>query len=233
MSLAEPEGEPFRFLGLDFDTKLAMGGCTRSLVHSASWKLKSILRTRRFFSDAEILQFFKCNIVSFLEYRTAGIYHAATTTLAPIDNLLNNLLRQIGMSREHAATCCNMLPLYTRRDIAMLGLIHRAILCLPPHHFWPFFRLDERDLRRTPRTVRHSKQLVETPFRLAVVNRSCLGLIRIYNRLPQEAVDAQSVKAFQSRLTSYVLSHLRSGDPLWDHLFSPRLSIIRHPIYCI
>ena len=42
---------------------------------TAAWKLKTLIRTRRFCTDAELVILCKFQIVSFLEYRTESPYH--------------------------------------------------------------------------------------------------------------------------------------------------------------
>ena len=45
----------FKLLGVQFDTKLIMDRCVHSLVQDCSWKLKSLLRTRRFLSGEKLI----------------------------------------------------------------------------------------------------------------------------------------------------------------------------------
>ena len=79
----------------------------RDVVSQASQKLTTILRTRRFHGGSKLVQVYKSKVLSFVEYRNPAVYHAAKTTLAGIDAVQR---------------------LETRRDIAMLGLIHRSVL---------------------------------------------------------------------------------------------------------
>ena len=48
-------------------------------------------------------------------------------------------LQDIGIDEITALVTFHLAPLATRRDIAMLGLIHRAILCKGPSQFNAFF----------------------------------------------------------------------------------------------
>ena len=87
----------------------------------------------------------------------------------------------------------NLAPLATRRDIAMLGLIHRTVLGKGLSHFKSFFKLAEETQRGylTRRVAKnHSKQL-EDPRKgrfPELLRRSALGLIAAYNLLPTEMV---------------------------------------------
>eukprot|EP00969_Alexandrium_andersonii_P256909 11357730-Alexandrium_andersonii.AAC.1 len=62
-----------------------MHAAVHSIVTDSGWKLRTLVRTRRFHTSAELLLLYKAHILSFVEYRTAAIAHAASTTLAPLD----------------------------------------------------------------------------------------------------------------------------------------------------
>ena len=77
ISRSAPAGENFTILGLSFDCQLLMHTAIDDCVTACGWKLESIMRTRRFFSHAELILFFKAHLLSFIEYRTPGVYYAA------------------------------------------------------------------------------------------------------------------------------------------------------------
>ena len=85
LSTTEPHGMPFKILGVKFDAKLQMGIAIHECVTQASWRMKTLLRTRRFYNDCEMILFFKAHILSFVEYRTAAVYHVCTSDLRPLD----------------------------------------------------------------------------------------------------------------------------------------------------
>ena len=117
-----------------------MDACVHSLVTSATWKLKTLLRGQRYFTGVCMINFYKTQVLSYLEYRTAALYHATTTTLTPLDNLQNGFVRDtVGATDLEALFVFNLAPLRTRRDIAMLGIVHRAALRKGPPHLWRFF----------------------------------------------------------------------------------------------
>ncbi len=228
-SHVDPEGDPVTVLGIEFDGKLLMGSAIHKCASESSWKIRSIVRTRRFYCDRDLIIFFKSHVLSFIEYRTPAFYHAATTTLRPLDRILEAFLREVGVSAVEALLQFNLAPLSTRRDIAMLGLIHRCVLGKGPPHFAQFFTLD-RNTRLANR--RHSKHLQDYRVGrlLAVVARSALGLIAVYNLLPQRIVDRPSVSSFQSALTELVRHRAEQNFPNWESTFSPRMSMTSHPL---
>ena len=65
LSTSDPEGSTFKLLGVPFDTELSMANAVSELVSSAGWKLKTILRTRRFYTDADLIVFYKAHLLSY------------------------------------------------------------------------------------------------------------------------------------------------------------------------
>ena len=62
LSHVNPEGNCFKLLGVDFDPKLLMGAAIHECVVQAGWKLRTVLCTRRSYTDADLLVFFKAHI---------------------------------------------------------------------------------------------------------------------------------------------------------------------------
>ena len=83
---------------------------------------------------------YKAKVLSFAEYTTAAIYHACDTAIAPLNRLQEIFLAELGLSSEDALLEFNLAPLESRRDIAMLGVIHRCGLGKGPEHFKAFFK---------------------------------------------------------------------------------------------
>ena len=154
----------------------------RDVVSQASWKLTTILRTRRVHGVSQLVQVYKSKVLSFVEYRTPAVYHAAKTTLVGIDAVQRRFLRECALSDEDALLHFNLAPLQTRRDIAMLGLIHRSVLGCGPRHFANMFLTSPPSVSQ-----KHDKQLLShrSPRHLQILSRSALGLVDVYNLLPQ------------------------------------------------
>ena len=116
-----------------------MHDAIQDCVVACNWKLQSILRTKRFYGDADILVTFKAHILSFIEYRTMAISHAAPSELIPLDDILTRLLVRLQISHEEALMHFHLAPLGARRDMALLGIIHRAALRKGPPQLHQFF----------------------------------------------------------------------------------------------
>ena len=138
-------------LGICFDCKLRMDLAVRDVVSQACWELTTILRTRRFHGVSQLVQVYKSKVLSFVEYRTPAVHHAAKTTLAGIDAVQRRFLHECGLSDEEALLHFNLAPLETRRGVAKLGLIHRSVLGGGPRHFADMFFCSLH--RRLPRDM--------------------------------------------------------------------------------
>lgn len=235
LSRQEPFGKPFKILGIEFDLQLRMDLCIDATAKSASWKLQVLLRTKRFHTDAELLLLYKAQILSFIEYRTPAVYHACATHLDSIDAVQKRLLKALDMSPERAIVDFRLAPLSSRRDIAMLGIIHRSVLGKGPDHFRQFFRpkVAQQEARTRREKRRHRFQLEDpqdsgryTEF----LRRSIFGLIGVYNLLPARVVEEASVSGFQSALQGMLIEQAQAGEEGWDKLLSPRHFLYNHPI---
>ena len=119
-----------------------------------------------------------------------------------------------------------LAPLQMRRDIGMLGVIHRSVIAEGPRQFSKYFVRDHQcthpNGRKANRT--HDKQL-QTHRRgrfLDVMSHSLLGLVDIYNMLPQYTVEAPTVSEFQKRLQLMAMEMASSDEPGWPGVYSPR-----------
>ena len=76
-----------------------------------------------------------------MEYRTAAVYHATRSLLEKLDNIQARFLGDAGVDDIAAMIRFNLAPLRMRRDIAMLGIIQRAVLGKGPPHFREHFKM--------------------------------------------------------------------------------------------
>ena len=111
--------------------------------------------------------------------------------------------------------------------MAMLGVIHRTVLKKGPSQFQQWFYAASRQVpvHNTRRQGRlHTKQLHDWLAQrdTETLRRSALGLVRVYNELPQEAVDATSVKDFQSCLQDQLKELASKELDNWENTFNLR-----------
>ena len=111
---------------MTFDCALTMRDGVEELVRECQWKIRSITKTGQFFIDAHTIHLYKAHVLSFIENRAAAIYHATGAILGPLDKLQRRFISNLGITIEEAFIAFNFASLEARRDMAMLGLIHRA-----------------------------------------------------------------------------------------------------------
>ena len=75
----------------------------------------------------ELVTTYKAKVLSYVESRTPAIYHATDTTLKQLEAMQNRVLRELDVRAKDALLEWSLAPLSTRRDVAMLGVIHRAV----------------------------------------------------------------------------------------------------------
>ena len=130
-----------------------------------------------------MVNLYKSKVGSYIESKTAAIYHASQILLARIDSVQTNFLRQIGLTELDALCNYRLAPLGCRRDMAILGLIHRTVLGQGPARFGEYYKLapaqNHPEGRETLR--RHNRQLITF---LELLANSALGSIDVYNLLP-------------------------------------------------
>ena len=215
MSRRDPCGDNFKLLGVVFDCRLFMDVAIQEVLNAIVWKTKMILRARRFYCITEMINQYKAHILSYVEYRTAAIYHATTTLLCRLDRAQDRFLKEIGVDPRTALLEYGLAPLSMRRDIAMLGMLHRAALGEGPPQLRQMFR-------RRP-----GSWLLADPYqdvtRSPLIRRSAWGLIPVYNRLGSGAQNIQTVKDLQFYLQERVKKLINSGlVEDWQSSYSPR-----------
>ena len=66
ISTVEPLGGHIKMLGIEFDGKLVMHSAAHKCAVKASWKMKSLLRARRFYSITDLIMLYKSHVLSFV-----------------------------------------------------------------------------------------------------------------------------------------------------------------------
>ena len=223
LSLTDPLGDGFRMLGVNFDEELTMADAVADVVTAAGWKLRTLLRTRRFYNDSDLIVLYKAHLLSFLEYRTPAIYHATRAVLQRLDAVQSKFLRDAGVDELTAIAEFHLAPLAVRRDIAMLGLIHRTMLGKGPSQFAKHFK------RLGQRRIHDPRDECKSPL----IKRSAYGLIAVYNMLPENILASRSVKLFQRRCQEMICKLAVNGYPQWQDILSPRVALTTHPLVTI
>ncbi len=202
------------------------------VVSHIKWKIVVLHRVRRYYSVSDLVMLWKSDVLSYIEYRTPAIYHACCTILKPIDDAQDRYLRDLGLSDLDALVHFRLAPLSCRRDIAMLGVIHRSVLGLGPRHFHKFVRPPWRWTAAHRVSQRHRFHL-EDPIdgrHLNTFRNSVFGLMRVHNLLDADVVEARFVSSFQAKLQALLLARACAGCDDWRQTFSPRVPVASHPL---
>ena len=83
----------------------------------------------------------KAHLLSLLAYRAAAVYHARLDALERLDRVRQRFLRDCGVDEATALLNFHVAPVGLRRNIAMLGLIHRTVLGGGSKDFKEHFKL--------------------------------------------------------------------------------------------
>ena len=127
----------------------------------------------------------------------------------------DRFLRELDISVDQALLELNFASPQIRRNIGILGLLHKRVLgkCHPSYDLllpWYSSRFAE------PRGRGHDKQLyghnVEITHCQGLWSCSIFRMTDIYNDLSQHVVDAPSVKVFQQYLIHIVRKRCQQGD---------------------
>ena len=139
-------------------------------------------------------------------------------------------LHELGMSEEEEAFLShNFAPPKLRRNIGVLGLLHKRVLgrCHPMfQRLFPF----HVDVCADPAQGVHNKILYnhfkEVVFQQSLHSRSIFGMVYVYNHLPQHVVDCATISCFQRLLTKAVRRACEQSDPAWQDLLSCLVNLV-------
>ena len=206
-------------------------------LHEGHWRLSAILRSRRYFSLLDLVLQYKSQVLSYLEYRTCGISHAADIHLYHLDSVQRRLLSNVELTPYTALQNFNLAPLSCRRDIANLAIVYRGITRRGPKKLWKFFKLDTSSRRTSPRWNFHRFQLSDEyrELRKEYLNRSVLGYVSIFNILPDAVFVADGdinpipVQDFQRNINNLLKLASQHVDT-WQELYSSRVSLVGHTL---
>ena len=218
----ENHGQAFKLLGCMIDVDLRMHSALDQLLSKIRPKTTAILRTRAYYDTSELILQFKTHVWSLIEMNIGGYFHAAASLLEKIDDVHDRFIHELGLSSAEAFLKYNLPPPKLRRNVGILGLLHKRVLgkCHPSFEVllpWSSSRFS------VSRGLGHSKQLyghnIEVSHHQAIFNRSIFAMVDIYNNLPQYVVDSPTISTFQSLLTRIARRRCESGDVSWASSF--------------
>ena len=184
------------------DLDLRMQTAIDQLLSKIRSKSTAILRTRGYYSTADLITQYKTHIWGLVEINCGGHFHAARSLLDKVGQVQINFLRKLGLTEKEAFLEHNFALTVLRRSIAMLGALHKRVLGVCHKSFerllpWRSTRFD------VPRGCGHNKQLyghrLEVTHERTFFFRSIFAMVDVYNNLPQSVVDAKMYKIFPAK----------------------------------
>ena len=128
LARGEPQGEPFKFLGVTFDTKLIMDNACSEIAAQGHHRACTVLRLRPYYGTEQVISFYRSQVLSYIEVYTTAIHHANDFFLNMVDRVQTAFLDEMCLTEEEALLNFHMAPLGARRDIAILGILHRSAI---------------------------------------------------------------------------------------------------------
>ena len=74
-----------------------MEAASREVSQDAGWRLRTLLRCRRFFSIGQLVFLYKAQILTFIESRTSALHHAAPSVLNTVDRVQRKFLMEMNV----------------------------------------------------------------------------------------------------------------------------------------
>jgi len=175
----------------------------------------------KYYSKAELVTLYKQQILSMVEYRTPAIHHATSAILRPLDNAQQRFLRALEISEVDALESYNLAPLSCRRDMAILGLLHRTVIGEGPGHFRALFGIVGGSSDAFPDKPEYRAE--------PMLRRSAFGYIRVYNALPRAWRRLKDVSSFQGKLQESMKKRAATevATCSWKSAYSPRIGASR------
>ena len=148
--------------------------------------------------------------------------------LGKIGRSPTRLCQETWINRRRCVIYHNLAPLKLRRNIAALGFVHRVTLGLAHPDIAKLFPPEPKTSHRFRTRLsihRHGKQLMDRcdGSQNQLVHRSLFGMVRVYNLLPEHAIEMNTVHSFQKELTSIALNSCQNSRT-WQSLFCARTS---------
>ena len=219
------DGDHFKLLGLFLDVKLTMRVAIDDIMSRVHPRVTALLRTRGHYGATDLLTQFKIHIWGIMECHSGGIFHACTSSLDRLDRCQKHFVEEIGLAESVAFIDYNFAPPVLRRNIGILGMLHKRVLgqCHPDFDtLLPWF------VQRFGYTIqgKHDKQLynhrLEVQLQHGLFQRSIFAVVDFYNDLPQQIVDCPSVNSFQKQLTKIARERCQVNNPSWMYTFDSR-----------
>jgi len=152
---------------------------------------------------------------------------ASPTQTKRLDKMQRWFTRELGLTDTEAFVTHNFAPPGLRRNIGILGFLHKRILHICHPALYQALPMLQEGIPRWHDKALHSF-LDQVRGHHTMYFRSLYGYIHIYNRLSQGMVDIASVSEFQAKLTHMAKHRAANGDPTWRQAFAGSADVLQH-----
>ena len=135
----QDEGMDFRQQDSLIDVGLSMSPAVQDILDRTRPKVKSLLRTRGMYNHTQMLDQYKTHVWNLIEYHNGVLQHACASQLQRIDSMQRGYVQELHLTEASAFIHYNFAPPSLRRDIGLLGFLHKRILGLCHEAIVAFF----------------------------------------------------------------------------------------------
>ena len=122
------EGMDFRVLGSLIDVKFSMSPAVQDILDRARPKTKSFLHTRGIYNQTQMLDQYKTHVWDLIKYHNVVLLHACASQLQRIDSMQRGYVQELNLTEGSVFIHYNFAPPCLRRDIGLLGFLHKRTL---------------------------------------------------------------------------------------------------------
>lgn len=91
-------------------------------------------------TTTDLIALVRSHALYVIQYRTTGLHVSSSSILADIDDGRMRFLKELELSEECVFIILNFVHVQVRRDIAIIDIVHRAILWQGPPQPEKFFK---------------------------------------------------------------------------------------------
>ena len=110
------------------DVDMRMHSAVEQVFSKIRPKVTAILRTRAYYGIPDLILQFKTQIWGLIESTMAGYFHAVSSLLVKIDDVHFKFLRELDVDPRDAFMEFAFAPPSLRRNIGILGLLHKRVI---------------------------------------------------------------------------------------------------------
>ena len=122
------EGDPFKILDCLFDVNFIMKLAVDKILCAVRPKIQVMLRVSHLYTQKGMIQRFEIHIWEYIQYAHGCILHASDILWSKFENLQQRFFTIFQYIGRNSFLEFGFVPIFLRRDIGILGFIHKRDL---------------------------------------------------------------------------------------------------------